>query len=456
MSPKDVNDNRIEEKMLSRSVSRARGLTFFFSMLSIVFGFTSMGFITKFDGSVTLASNVLPRLCFGFLPLLGLWMFLERSKAKNATKLWIWLIWNCVVFDIQASIHVWPIAWRGNPEILFYVHATNCAIFAAILLTLALPTTHLIKAWLMILAISYVPLFVVAWQAGDSDFFVSIVTESIFILGSAGLLSQSAYRVYLQLAKLEIEQEDTATKFLGPVVSSAIFQGQKRLLEKTVRKGYVVSIDIRDSTELQKEFRDRWLNFRRDYFALVSKAVSKHNAYLQKTVGDCHVINFGMLDNDPDLSDIPGIEDDLARAEERRLAHVGQDAFNCLDMIFTDFAQLVSKYFPYRLVRLGGGIDKGLLEKAVQGDENHWLELDVNGEAVNCSNRLQEFSKTLKDQFAPGASLLVISPFASDYIENTQGYRRVETRSEVRNYPGIKWVLVKEYASQKRKDKKAA
>jgi class 3 adenylate cyclase len=94
-------------------------------------------------------------------------------------------------------------------------------------------------------------------------------------------------------------------------------------------------------------------------------------------------------------------------------------------------------------------MDKGMVERGVQGNQNQ-LELDVNGDPVNCSNRLQEYGKQIRSRFTPRSSLLVISPFASDYLKDYDAFTRIHTADyPVRNYHGqIKWVLVREYAAR--------
>lgn len=74
------------------------------------------------------------------------------------------------------------------------------------------------------------------------------------------------------------------------------------------------------------------------------------------------------------------------------------------------------------------------------------MELDIWGDRVNCASRLQDFSKALLDKYEKDSSLLVVSPFAGDFLEDQTEFKTCYMKdSGVKDFPGIKWVLVKEY-----------
>ena len=279
----------------------------------------------------------------------------------------------------------------------------------------------------------------------------SVLNDSLIAFAASIFLSRSVDKLRCSLAKLELEKETEASKFLGPVLSKAIFENEAQRLKHIRCQGLVISIDIRDSTELQKKYRADWLTFRREYFAVASRLVGKHSGYIQKTVGDAHVINFGVMDYGVDLSDIPGIETDLARAEERRIVRASENAFSFLEEFFTETGRLATRHFPKDRVLLGAGIDRGILERGIQGDATQSLELDVNGDAVNCSSRLQEYSKIFLKDF-PESSILVVSPYAADFLNDLRHFKRIPTLSNpIRNYSLIKWVLVRSFEQRESK-----
>jgi class 3 adenylate cyclase len=313
---------------------------------------------------------------------------------------------------------------------------------------LSLPIRDSIYAVLIIGTLVWGPLFFIAFHSGNTMIGKTILNDTLFLGISAFVFGTSIYKFRYMIAALEIKHEIQASKFLGPAVTRAIFEDSEGIFQEKRLRGFIVNLDIRDSTELQKTHGTNWLTFRKDYFALVSKVVSKHKGYIQKTAGDGHIINFGVMDDVVDLSGIPNIETEEARAEHARLERASNSAMACLDELFIEFFRVVAKHFGDESVRLGGGIDKGWVERGVQGDRQTSMELDVNGDSVNCSARLQEYSKAVRGQFDAESSLLVLSPFASDYIpaDKLILYKRIETtRNPIRNYANIRWVLVREF-----------
>lgn len=439
---------RVAERSAADTVQRIFYFSLVLSFLFAVFGATSLSFIQIFDPSVTLFDNLWPRLLFNSAPLLGLAAFLKWKKFTPRQKIYLWLIGFCAVFDAAASIHVWPITWAGQPKIMLYVNATNNALFAAVAVMLGFSIREAIGAFLIITALIGLPLGIVLHHGGDPIVFKVVLSDSIFLSISTLFLGSAINQVRERLAILEVEKETEATKYLGPVVSKAIFNSKKDILERRTKTGFIVSLDIWDSTDQQKLHGKAWLAFRQEFFANTARTIAQHGGYIQKTVGDCHMISFGVVDDDIDLSDIPGIELEMERAENRRLERVSERVFRCMDEIFRDFQKIADRHFPGQTVRLRGGMDKGRVEAGIQGDANHMLEFDINGDAVNCAARLQEYGKVASTKCHDSSSVLIISPFASDFLKDLNLFHRQSTlATPIRNYPKIRWVLVREFAT---------
>jgi class 3 adenylate cyclase len=274
----------------------------------------------------------------------------------------------------------------------------------------------------------------------------SITGDLVLMLSGSIFFGNTIYKLRKSIAVRELENQEYASRFLGPAVSRAIFEENREILKTEKKIGFILMIDIRDSTKLVQESPQKWLSFQAAYFKAVAAIVKKHGGYIQKTQGDCHVINFGVVEYHPDLSDIAGLEEELARAEERRLKQVSDRVFACADEIFDVGMKLGVEIVGEKGVCFGGGVDKGLVEKRVQGDEAAFLELEVNGDAVHCAARLQDHSKKIRAELCPQDSILLVSPFASDYLTDLSGMQRISALDNpIRNYPGIKWVLAKVY-----------
>ncbi|HXH73949.1 MAG TPA: adenylate/guanylate cyclase domain-containing protein [Bacteriovoracaceae bacterium] len=441
----DQKCDRVRNAALKDSVDRAIFLSYVLAALFGVYGLSSIDFIQKFDPSVTLWSNIWPRILFNSLPFFLLGLFTRKSTISSEAKLLVWFIAFATIFHTASWIHVWPIALWKSPEIMPYAHAANVFLIAVVIGGIAPPKAHLWRFLSVFFVVFLIPLLIVIYSSGDKTILKTVANDLVSVIVSIFLLSRTIEKLRTKVTELEIEKELEASKFLGPVVSKAIYNNERDRLNRIRCRAFIVCMDIRGSTDLQQLYGEKWLDFRRSYFDFVSQQVLKHGGYLQKTVGDCHVINFGVMDYGTDLSDIDGIEDELAQEEDNRLTQASLSAFSFIDEVLENFTPLAQQWFEGKKVYLGAGIDKGWVERSVQGHGTS-LELDVNGDAVNCSNRLQEYSKILLGQGAQHASVLVVSPFASDYLNDIHKFERVPTEGNpVRNFAKIPWVLVKRY-----------
>src|SRR5688500_10616383 len=83
---------KVRELSLQGCVERSSFLSFVFAGMFGGYGFTSLAFLQKFDPSITLWSNVWPRLLFNSLPLVALGYWIRNSKTSDSRKfnVWIW------------------------------------------------------------------------------------------------------------------------------------------------------------------------------------------------------------------------------------------------------------------------------------------------------------------------------------------------------------------------------
>lgn len=439
-------EQRIKEYVYRGTVDRFFYFSIVLSFCAIALGPSTFPIIQRFDPSVTFWDNLWPRFFVTMIPFLGIAYFLKKSRFSSRSKVYWGILFLCITFDAGAMIHVWPIALRGQPEIILYFDSTNNTFFAATGMMAALSFRGSILATGIMVLTVLVPLTVVVYKGGDLLILRSIAGNSIFNMVAAMSVGIGVHKVNRRLAAYEIEKQNEASKFLGKAVAQAIFEDKAELLEKTSVSGFIVSLDIRDSTELQKTYGEEWRLFRKEYFAIVGRAVGRHFGHIQKTAGDSHVITFGVMDQMADLSDIPGLSEQDAEAQRNRLTSIARHVYACMDEIFAQFQVLSQKRFGGVAIRLGGGVDQGWVERAIQGDESAMLELDIAGDAVNCSNRLQEYTKVIQQEFSQGSSLLVISPTAAAFVSAENEWTRIQTSQRpIRNFPSIGAVMVKQY-----------
>lgn len=444
----------VNDTLLSEAIDRSILISYVFAAGYIIYGISSLSFIQKFDPTVTLWQNLWPRLLFNFIPSFLLAKYLNNIKVSKTIRFYIWAVCFFVIFQVSAWIHVWPIVLNKSPDVIIFADAANVYVFAFTYAIVA-PPGKLIISFTIILTLFFIlPLFYIVYLSNSPVILNSIVGDTIIATASGVIFSRIISKLRLTLYKLQLEKQDKASKFLDPIVAEAVFKDRPELLRKKRAKAFVVTMDVRDSTELIKIYEKRWLVFRQDYFKEVSILVSKHAGYIQKTVGDCHVINFGMND-EIDLSDIPGLDTENARADERKMQYYSEMTLKCMNGIFETFTAISKKHFPELDIKLGAGLDRGTLERDVQGSEEaRDLDLDYNGTMINCSNRLQEFTKELYKQNIcdQTSSILIVSPYGADFINarDLALYKRVAiTNPPIRNFPGIRWILVKEFKAKK-------
>jgi class 3 adenylate cyclase len=284
-------------------------------------------------------------------------------------------------------------------------------------------------------------------MTGDKTLFSVTVNDTIFVTCSGFACGYFLYQVHFKLAVLAATRQLEAQKFLGKEVYSAIFQEKRENLEDETKHGYVVFIDIRESTFYTNHHRDQWEAFQKAWAKLSSEIVSKNGGNLLKTGGDSILLTFGLFEDTPDLSDIPGLEKELEEAEARRWRMLTSSCMNCLEQLTRASQQLGVQYFPERPIRIGIGVDRGPIKKGLRGSE-HRLELDIWGDRVNCASRLEAYCKVVANQCDPASSIMVLSPFATDHIPDLTTYFRHDVQDGgIKDFPGIRWVMAKEFKS---------
>lgn len=437
----------VENELYAQTVDRC----FYISLVGIVsflyLGFCSFSYLSKFDPSITFWGNIWPRIIFSCLPWLLLALYMKRSRASNKKKIIFWSIANGLIFNLTGWIHIWPLALSGHPETLLFVSGQNGAYFFGVWVMLALPTSITLHCLVIAITTLWAPFFLIASRTNSPIIFLTTAndTAGLILLGFIGGYFVS--RLYKELATIKAEKQIEAAKFLGNDVYSAIYEDKHDLLKEETRTGYVLYIDIRNSTQMTTHYKNRWEAFGKAWMAAAAEIIPGNRGNLLKTGGDSLLITFGVFDEaTPDLSDIPGLERDEISAENQRWKELTFHCFTCTHKLILKFQELSKLHFPDVPVKLGAGIDRGPIHRGVRGSAQK-MELDIWGDRVNCSARLQDYSKNVASNFEKDSSLLVVSPFAGDYLEDQNNFKtHLITDGGIKDYPGIKWVLVKEYA----------
>jgi class 3 adenylate cyclase len=204
-------------------------------------------------------------------------------------------------------------------------------------------------------------------------------------------------------------------------------------------------MDIRDSTDLTKKHGAKWAEFNKEWLGEAREALANFGGTFVKSTGDGLLAAFGLFDDEDAVRDLPGLENQNKEADERRWACLTADTFSCLEHLFQKFEEISEKHFPGELMRLGCGLDRGQIYRGIRGSKTH-REFDIWGDKVNMSAKLEGFGKEIASDFEPDSSLLIVSPFAVDFLESVSGFKKVDLSGGLLNKYGLKWVLVRSYS----------
>ena len=435
---------QVEQDLLRESVHRSAILCYALSGLFLFFSATIFPTIHAFDPTIPFIKNFLLRVLLNALPWFLLGYFLRNGKTSNNRKLFCFSFFQGVIFNLSGLIYIWPIALAGQPEIMYGVAGANTQYILSIIAVTAPPTKFLAPFVSICVATIFPSLLFVLSKIHHELVQATIIGDTALSFTAGALFSLVLAKTYYQFASLKSGQQLEAAHYLGKDLHAAIFEDKKDLLEEKLAEGFVLSLDIRDSSKLTRENGERWTKFLKEWMALAPGIIEQKNGKLLKTAGDSLLATFGVFEEDVDLSDIPGLEREIATADERRWSFLTRNTMACSEELIQSFQELAASHFPEKEVRIGVGIDRGKVWKGVRGSEVR-KELDIWGDAVNCASRLEAYSKALISRFNRDSSLLVMSPYAADYFNQFEGFTRVDTRSEIKDFAGIKWVLVREF-----------
>lgn len=442
-----TNEERrqIDESLLSGVVSRASVLSLLYALAFGAYSFTSYEFLHQFEPDLTLFANLWPRLLFNSLPFLALAFYFKNHQDKVLFKCWLWTIGMPCIFVAACCIHVWPLMWRGKPEVYSYVHAANLFIIATSFIVVS-PPPRLIFA--------QVGVFLILFVAPISYLFMRLHQHQLLLVTMGDFAISylvsiySAYMVYklrLKIAKLDLSVRKAVSPFLGSALAQAIYTQRSDLLKNRKAQGIIVKMDIRGYTDFYKKNDPEFVRrFMSSYHSIVSRFVGQTNGYWHKSIGDGHLASYGVMDSEsPDLTGIPGIEGDVEAATKRKKKSYFDNALKAVTSVAYQFERLKEQFDVKDDLSLGIAIAFGEVEVRVQGDEVHKQELDIDGEVILRCSRLEGYSKCIQKEGQISHSLLVVSPELIECTDPRMFRTWITTAPElqVRSYPEIRSVV---------------
>ena len=152
-----------------------------------------------------------------------------------------------------------------------------------------------------------------------------------------------------------------------------------------------------------------------EYHSLVSATVGEIGGHVHKLNGDGHLISFGVMDEIP-VNDLPDLGSEGVLAEQNRKKGNFERSVKAFERLMFGSEALKIKYFVGHELKVGAGLAYGEIEVKVLGDELHRKELDIVGESIVRSVRLEGYSKLLNKEIDGLSSFLVIDPCLGELI----------------------------------------
>jgi class 3 adenylate cyclase len=438
-------------------LKRLRMICYILAMAHVSFSLTSLNFLHRFDPTISFFDNLVPRMILNAAPffLFGKY-FLARENVSGPVRIisYIWVY--AFLFFVAAWIYVWPIALKGNPEVFLYVAGVNTAYLCSTWSVAAIPSRFLNHIVLSLGLLIVVPVMMIAYLSGDSHIMQIVTADLIFAMAVGVGLGILGSNVFWQLEYLRAENEVEASKYLGEPLRKAIYEKRDDILQETICSAYIMMLDIRDSTNLTRKHGSAWSEFNKEWLGFANDLIKSHGGTFVKSTGDGLLAAFGLFDEEGAVRDIPGMEEANRIADEERWIGLTVNSYGCIEIIFRRFEELSARYFPNEVIRLACGLDRGPVHRGVRGGKDR-QEFDIWGDKVNTAAKLEAFSKVVSHNFDPESSLLVISPYAADFLDDLDGFTKMEMSESIRgSLYGIRWVLVREYKSRRTADKSAA
>jgi class 3 adenylate cyclase len=444
-------NNEINFKLIQGAVSRASQVSLYFAVGFVLYGFQSIDIVQKFDPDISLWSNVWPRIAFNGLPFLLMHFYLKKYKEQTVLKLWVWSIGFPAIFLAACFIHVCPLILSGHPDIYPFVHAVNTLVLILGIATVAPPPRFLLINVSAVIILFIAPLSAILIFIQDMFLLKFFVTDMFLVIFYLCIGSQINFALRKKLATEDVINKSKIGKFIGNMVSESIFENNDALLQPRRKEAFLMSMDIRGFTEYTQQADISMSSiFKEKYHALVATAVGEGGGFIHKTHGDGHLISIGLMTEDVDLSDLPGLEGDLKKVTAKRQHQRLENGVKIFEKVFRQFEQLKYEMSISQNICVCAAIDHGDIGLKVLGDPNVRLEFDIEGMTVIRCSRLEAYTKTLRQILVSNSSFLVVSAAAAKFLPLHLGFQTFQTeKSPIKDFPDETRVFYIEFKPNK-------
>ncbi len=435
----------IEKKLLEGVVARTSTLFFTWAFISTLYGFLSLELFQRKIPGLTLWDNVWPRFFLSSLPLIFAALIYRRNNHFTKIKVYLTIVLMPLFLMMASMIMAWPLFWGGHYDFYLQFHATNIIAMASGIFVISASPRMILAQCAGFILIYFGPLIILFSQF-RSELAQIICSDSLMISIILFITLKSIYQLRVSLAIDDNQRRKKASLFLGKKLTDVIYNSSSMIHDDYTRDGLIMSVDLRGYTRFTQSTDTETVRlFMSEYYSLMTKVVTSNGSYLHKTSGDGFLISIGVMDNEVDLSDLPHQEDkfDTEKTKANSLRH----AFE----VFTKMAQglevLSAKYNFSNPLVLGAGCAFGAIEVLVRGDDSSRLELDIQGNSIIKSVRLEAYSKLLNQNIDNESSFLLLAPELTTSAHPSQSFKTlmVTGDNKVRDYPEIDLILYRQW-----------
>ncbi len=445
----------IEDKILRGVVSRASSLMFIWALVLSFYGITSLNLFRSAIPNLSLWENLWPRLVFNTIPTLIFAYWYKTYESNTKLKAYSTILVLPLLLVAAAAIHAWPQIFAGNYRFYLYFHATNIIAFSSGLSILSAPPRLVLWQILAFSIIYFGPLLYLFYS--HEPLILAMITTDVITIGIilyAGLRITSRIRFFM--ASQDLLRKNALSVFLGSSLTKAIFESTEMKFSNYSQDGLVMALDLRGYTHFVHSYPSEVVKkFMYKFHSRAVRAITKNGGYVHKTNGDGLLATFGIMEKDEDFSETAGITGEQKSAAKTKRSICLQRAFKTFKKVSAIVEGLREEFQIEETLVVGGGLDYGLIEVFIRGNEKYRQELDIDGQAIIKAVRMESFSKVLNNLVDKESSFIILDTTLLDL--NTEIHPGLKmwlidlTENQIRDFPETKSVLYLQRKSSRKR-----
>lgn len=445
----------VQQKLLEGVVSRASFVCFIWGIAVLVWGVASLEIFRVVQKDLTLIENLVPRFFFNTIPAFMFGFWYRKYSVNPNIKAYSTAISLPFLLASAALVNAWPLLWNGHYELYLYLHAANLiTISTALALTSGTPRVIILQA-IGFFSLFWLPIIVMLARDQQNAILINLILNDyglVLAVFIPGLYAVHKLRYKLAIADKRVKE--LTRSFLGSPLTQAIYEDGVDGLANFIRNGIMLAVDMRGYTNFVHNVDSKVVKaFMKKYHTIVSQAVGNNSGYLHKSSGDGHMISFGVMDANVDLTDIPGYDDEIKRSDGAKKAVYFLNSIKTFVHMLLEFEKLKSEFKVNVPLLIGAGIAFGPVEVVLRGDKRFRQELDIDGETIVRAVRLESYSKFLNINVDQDSSFLLISPELASEVLGVPGIHEWKTVGEgqIRDYPWIEKIYFRQWKHNRKR-----